>query len=230
MVSADAGETWSSLHTFPSNYFVSSPVRQLANGRLILGLYYTQKNQRSHGAIATSDDGGKTWNEIIVLDCATASLDAETDVIEVAPGKLYAALRDSFGPMHESFSQDNGDTWSPPKPVDFLAHCPYLHHAPDGAILLGYRQATPAAMKMLEKRKWADDDTYRTALRMSRDECRTWGKPQQIDNVGGAYPSMVNLPDGSILVVYYEERAGSDIRAKRFRVLNDRVEFLTLDR
>ena len=38
-----------------------------------------------------------------------------------------------------------------------------------------------------------------------------------MDNVIGAYPSMVNLKDGSVLIVYYEEGAGSSIRAKRFR-------------
>ena len=38
-----------------------------------------------------------------------------------------------------------------------------------------------------------------------------------VDTVGGAYPSMVNLKDGSVLIVYYEEGPGSSIRAKRFR-------------
>jgi hypothetical protein len=217
------------MHTFPRNYFVSSPVRQLTNGRLILGLYFAEPNQRSRGAVVTSDDGGKTWNGIVDLDCPKVSLDAETDVIELGPGHLYAALRDSFGPMHESFSQDNGDTWSTPKPVNFLAHCPYLHRAPDGAILLGYREATPAALEVLEAGQWAPDDSYRTALRISRNNCRTWSKSQQIDKVGGAYTSMVNLPDDSILVVYYEERPGADIRAKRFRVTKSGIEFLPVD-
>jgi hypothetical protein len=55
-------------------------------------------------------------------------------------------------------------------------------------------------------------------LHYSLDECRTWSDNVPIDDVGGAYPSMVNLQDGSVLVVYYEEGAGSSIRAKRLRV------------
>jgi hypothetical protein len=47
-----------------------------------------------------------------------------------------------------------------------------------------------------------------------------------IDEVIGAYPSMVNLKDGSVLVVYYEEGAGSSIRSRRFRVTEKGIEWL----
>jgi hypothetical protein len=39
---------------------------------------------------------------------------------------------------------------------------------------------------------------------------------------------MVNLNDGSVLVVYYEEGSASNIRAKRFRVTKTGVEFLAM--
>lgn len=38
---------------------------------------------------------------------------------------------------------------------------------------------------------------------------------------------MVNLTDGTVLVVYYEEGAGSSIRAKRFRATELGIEWLT---
>jgi hypothetical protein len=44
--------------------------------------------------------------------------------------------------------------------------------------------------------------------------------------VGGAYPSIVTLKDGSILIVYYEEGAGSSIRAKRFRITRQGIDWL----
>jgi hypothetical protein len=53
-----------------------------------------------------------------------------------------------------------------------------------------------------------------TSLHVSLDECKTWGTNVPVDSVGGAYPSMVTLKDGSILIVYYEEGHGSSIRAK----------------
>jgi sialidase-1 len=47
-----------------------------------------------------------------------------------------------------------------------------------------------------------------------------------IDEVFGAYPSMANLPDGSVLVIYYEEGQGSSIRARRFHVTDKGIEWL----
>jgi hypothetical protein len=48
-----------------------------------------------------------------------------------------------------------------------------------------------------------------------------------IDDVIGAYPSMVNLNDGSVLVVYYEEGASSSIRSKRFRITSEGIQWVT---
>ena len=52
-----------------------------------------------------------------------------------------------------------------------------------------------------------------TSLHYSLDEGRTWIGPVLIDHFIGAYPSMVNLKDGRVLCVYYEEGKGSAIRA-----------------
>ena len=66
-----------------------------------------------------------------------------------------------------------------------------------------------------------------TGLRYSRDECRTWSGPVIVDACVGVYPSMVNLKDGSVLIVYYDEGSPSSIRAKRFRVTPIGVEWLS---
>ena len=68
-----------------------------------------------------------------------------------------------------------------------------------GVILLGHR--VPA-----------------TSLHWTADEGKTWRGPVRIDTVGGAYPSMVELPDGLVYCVYCEEGKGSSIRAVRLRV------------
>ncbi len=47
-----------------------------------------------------------------------------------------------------------------------------------------------------------------------------------LDNFGGAHPSMVELSDGSVLCVYYDEGAGSNIRAVRFRATPDGIEII----
>jgi hypothetical protein len=40
----------------------------------------------------------------------------------------------------------------------------------------------------------------------------------KIDTVGGAYPSLVELPDGRVYCVYYEEGKGASVRGVRLRV------------
>jgi len=52
-----------------------------------------------------------------------------------------------------------------------------------------------------------------TSLHWTSDDGKTWQGPVQIDSVGGAYPSMVELPNGQVYCVYYEEGKGSSIQA-----------------
>jgi hypothetical protein len=53
---------------------------------------------------------------------------------------------------------------------------------------------------------------------VGRPACQVHGPALEVGTVGGAYPSLVELPDGLVYCVYYEERAGSSIRGVRLRV------------
>ncbi|MBN2296518.1 MAG: exo-alpha-sialidase [Pirellulales bacterium] len=202
--SNDMGKTWSKPRVIYPGYYVSSPIRVLSDGRLALGLY-SEKDDTAFGAIGLSDDKGKTWKKVVDIDNGGIRLDAETDLIELKDGSLYAVLR-----AHAcySVSKDRGESWTVSKPIGFPAHCPYLLRTDDDIILLAHRLP-------------------QTSLHYSLDECKTWSKNVMVDNHGGAYPSMVKLKDGSILIIYYEEGAGSSIRAKKFRATKDGIEWLT---
>lgn len=203
MVSSDdLGRTWSPPRRLFDSYYCSSPIRELSGGRLILGLYQ-ELPDTSAGAVGISDDGGKTW-KLVDIDNGGFRLDAETDVIELADGTLYAAQR---AEMCFSVSKDRGNTWSVSEPIGFAGHCPYFLRTADGIILLAHRVPS-------------------TSLHFSLDECKTWSENIPVDGVTGAYPSMVNLEDGSVLIVYYEEGAGSSIRCKRFRATKSGIEWL----
>jgi hypothetical protein len=112
--------------------------------------------------------------------------------------------------MAYSTSKDRGRTWSVSKAFGFPGHCPYLLRAPGDILLLAHRVPN-------------------TSLHYSLNEGRTWSANVPVDDVGGAYPSMVTLKDGTILIVYYEEGPGSNIRARRFRATRSGVEWLPLD-
>jgi sialidase-1 len=210
-ISDDGGKTWGKQIDCCPKYAVSSPVRELSTGRLILGIYKEEYPKNAHPGVIYSDDGGQTWTGPVVIDNAGLYLDAETDVIELKDGTLFALHR-SITPrsMYYTTSKDKGTTWGKTKPVGFQGHCPYLLRTTDGIIVAAFRHP-------------------KTSMRYSLDECQTWSDNVMVDkDCIGAYPAMVNLKDGSVLIVYYEEGRKSNIRSKRFRVSRDGVEWLSL--
>jgi len=100
-----------------------------------------------------------------------------------------------------------GATWSAVKDIGFKAHCPHFTRLRSGAIILAHRLP-------------------QTAIHISRDEAKTWSGPFKIDDKIGAYPSTVELKDGTVLIVYYEEGANSAIRLRRFKLSDDGIVFI----
>lgn len=210
MVSSDdGGKTWSEARTLPGE-FCSSPIRVLSNGRLLLGTYDEIKGW-SACFVSASDDNGETWSELVKIPYTQPQegfIDyTEPDFIELKDGSILAVQRSDRTEMATSISMDQGKTWSVSQPIGFKGHCPYLHRAANGTILLGHRVPN-------------------TSLHWSADDGKTWSDNVVVDETIGAYPSMVNLSDGSVLVVYYEEGAGSNIRAKRLTVDPDGIRFV----
>jgi Neuraminidase (sialidase) len=206
VVSQDTGKTWSEPWLIAKDYYCSAPIRELPSGRLILGLY-GETGRKSHGAVTISEDDGNTWGMPVDIDNGGYKLDAETDFIRLKDGSLYAAQREPEKTMCYSVSKDDGRTWSLSKPIGFPGHCPYLLRTADNVIILAHRLP-------------------QTSLHYSLDEAKTWSANILVDDFLGAYLSMVNLRDGSILIVYYEEGERSNIRARRFRATRKGIEWL----
>jgi hypothetical protein len=212
--STDQGKSWSepvkldSVSTY--DFACSSPARELADGSLILGLYH-EDGKLAVGATVKSYDGSKTWKDLALIgEKAGAFLDAETDVVELADHELLAALRSSKTNMHFAHSEDAGKSWGQVQSFGFKGHSPYLLRHSSGVILLAHR--LPG-----------------TAVHWLSPESKDWQGPVQVDSVIGAYPSMVELPDGSLYCVYYTEGPGSSIRGVRLQVNKAGVQVVADD-
>lgn len=215
--SEDDGHTWGPqpefIETDGENWVCSAPVRQLADGTCLLPMYHHYRGG-AWGGVVRSDDLGATWSrETSIAEGSGLFLPAETDIIQLKDGTLYAALRadQEVGVhMHYATSADLGLMWSEAQDIGFFGHAPHFTRLSNGLILLstrGFRQS--------------GDVAGYTALQISDDEAQTWHGPITIDSSPGAYTSTVELRDGSILIVYYEEGEGSGIRASRFYIGDD---------
>lgn len=207
--SSDGGQTWSKRpRTVAVGYACSAPVREVSPGRCLLGVY-TEDRRATFAAVTASHRGGRIWEPPVWLSYNSPSLPdgTETDIVRLMNGSLMAVIRSDKVNMHFSISKDDGRTWSPVQDIGFPGHAPHLTRLSTGEILLTHRLP-------------------HTALHVSRDEGRSWQGPYVLDEVIGAYPSTVELRDGSVLVVYYEEGEGSAVRAMRLRVLKEGIERL----
>lgn len=110
--SKDGGITWSEATKLPSGYI--GPVKNkpvlLNNGNLFAPSSKEGKGWRIHFEV--TKDNGKTWRTIGPID--SNGLDAiQPSILQHKDGKLQILARSRNRSLVESWSTDNGETWSP---------------------------------------------------------------------------------------------------------------------
>ncbi|MBI3923845.1 MAG: exo-alpha-sialidase, partial [Armatimonadetes bacterium] len=194
--STDGGLTWGNPQRVPTPYkdkqglagvFESGSPVQLKGNHVILPLYVEKTKGHYVTAIVHSTDGGKTWGKVSEVDSEQSLAFSygfcEGAVTRVSDGRLIILMRPG---MHQAYSSDEGYTWTK------ATRLPVAGDAP--GVLLTSRKLLLATFR------------YKgTSAMISTNDGATWGKPWRIDTVGGAYSNQVELEDGSILCIYYEE-------------------------
>lgn len=208
--STDGGDTWGDPEVVTTPYqdkagigrriFVSGPVAQLEGAHVVLPIYYEQVAGHYVTSVIHSDDFGRTWTRASEVD-REASLAfsygfCEASITRVSDGRLIILMRPG---MHQAYSSDEGRTWTEATQLPHRGDAPTVMMTSENVLLAAHRHPG-------------------TAVTISDDDGATWGRPNQIDTVGGAYPGLVELRDGSILCIYYEEGKASSIRQAVFTV------------
>ncbi|RFC49315.1 MAG: BNR repeat-like domain-containing protein [Verrucomicrobia bacterium] len=196
--STDGGITWSAR--IPT--LVNSPHGpiQLRDGRLLYAGKELWNKERRIGVCESLDDG-QTWRWLAEIPARPGddvrNSYHELHAVEAADGTILAQIRNhnqaNAGETLQSESSDGGKTWTQPHPIGVWGLPSHLLRLRDGRLLMTYGHRRPP---------------YGNQARLSADHGKTWGHPMILsaDGTGGdlGYPSSVELGDGTLLTVWYE--------------------------
>jgi len=180
--SLDEGKTWTDLHLFTEGWCgCLQDIIQTSNGNIVVpGQELLYKEGRHITIPYVSSDDGKTWQRTRVLDIGGQGDHAgavEGTVEELKDGRLWLLMRSAHGYFYESYSSDQGLTWTDQVPSAIRS------------------TSAPGKLKRLASGRLAmlwnplPDAQYKTrellVLSLSDDEGRTWSPPQPLaTNVG----------------------------------------------
>jgi hypothetical protein len=172
---------------------------ELQDGRLMVTVYGVPRGVDDHKlrglGVAFSMDGGLTWPESrpIYEDRRGDICPSETDIIRLPDGRILAIIRANAAKrLYRSYSDDEGQSWSPLEPTEMPGQCPCLIYLASGALLCAYRDMRPEQPGM--------------SCAVSGDWGQSWqplGYLYKGGNFDCAYPAMTTLPDGRIYCAYY---------------------------
>ena len=173
---------------------------QLKDGRL---LYVGKQLWKPDGKIgaAESKDDGLTWTWLSEIPTRPGD-DVkkgyhELFAIETDDGRIVTQIRNhnkpDAGTTLQCESSDGGRTWTVPKSIDVWGLPSQLLKLKDGRLLMTYGH----------RRK-----PFGNQARISTDHGRTWSAPMIVSGDGTTgdlgYPATVELADGTLLTVWYE--------------------------
>lgn len=206
--STDGGLTWSAPMRVPVNS-PHGPV-VISGGRLL----YVGKRLWDAGTkvgVCESTDDGRSWRWVCDLPARPGDRVEEyheLHAVEAADGRLVVHIRNhnpaNAGETLQSESRDGGRTWTVPHSIGVWGLPSHLLRLRDGRLLMSYGYRRPP---------------FGNLARLSTDHGDSWSEPITISADGASgdlgYPSTVELPDHTLVTVWYELLKGTEHAALR---------------
>jgi len=196
--SRDDGRTWQDLHLLCDGWCgCIQDIVQTSNGNIVVPGQELLFKEGRHATIPyVSTDDGKTWRRTRYLDIGGRGDHAgaiEGTLEQLRDGRLWLLLRSYHGFFYESFSPDQGLTWSDPRPshIRSTGSPGKLKRLASGRLLLVWNALPTTGFKRREE----------LSLSLSEDEGKTWTPPQVVArNKGGrvAYPHVFEIHPGEL--------------------------------
>ena len=203
MLSNDGGESWSPPRILDLGAQVLwvniyGEVLTARRGELMISVAWQLDSDTSwcRTGLVRSWDGGRSWSHVTEI---AYGVDDEKSVCRLLSGRLITVMRDWDRPSKRSFSEDDGETWTPFDSLPFHGQSPSLLQTKSGVLLCAYRQRSPGKPQGV-------------ALSYSYDDGITWddAAPLYVSSLrDSAYPDLQEISPGEYAAVYYTAAMGT---------------------
>ncbi|MBL7970595.1 MAG: exo-alpha-sialidase [Prolixibacteraceae bacterium] len=201
--STDEGQTWSAPEKLPEG--ILGPIKNkpvvLPSGVILSPSSIETNDDQWHSHIERSADGGKTW-EKISIDPENPAKVIQPTLLLYPEGKIQALLRSNQNYIMESWSADEGKTWSP------MATIPVLNpNSGIDAVTLQSGLQVLIYNPMESGKEWVNGRNKLNAA-VSADG-KNWQDVAVLeDQPSGefSYPSVIQTSDQAVHVVYTSKR------------------------
>lgn len=204
-LSQDSGKTWTPPELIHPTAGSRSNGIELSTGELLLPVHdlIEQKNN----GVLKSTDRGQTWRR--TGDVINVGI-GEPSIAELKNGNILMVLRTRDGHLWTSVSEDKGETWQPVQKQDMIAtsssHSIYRLH--DGRIALTHNPCKPGRVRSPLTIRLSDDG-YHWGKSLVLDESLQPGADNDYWSCQVCYPSVYQLEDEAVIVVYTEINVGN---------------------
>jgi predicted neuraminidase len=199
MSSTDGGKTWSRPQRLPGG--IAGPIKnkpvELGNGDLLCPSSTEDNGWRVH--FERTRDLGKTWQRTEPINDGKEFGVIQPTVFFHPGGKLQAFFRSRQGKIVESWSADNGQTWSPLAAIAL----PNPNSGIDGLTLRDGRHLLVYNHVVTRSGKWGDRAPLNVAL---SEDGKTWKAALVLEpgppSAEYSYPAIIQTGDGLVHITY----------------------------
>jgi len=227
--SADSGQNWSEAKRLPKNIMgaIVGPVRnkpiELHDGTLLCGASTEDAGWRVH--MEWTKDLGKSWSRTRELNLPMQFGAIQPTILPWSNGRLQILCRTKQAKIVESWSSNQGRTWTPLKATDLPNPNSAIDavRLADGRALLVYNHSVNLAALTGDKSQSDGREVMNVAISPDGQE---WKAAVVLEKEPGgefSYPAVIQSSDGLVHVTYTWKR-------KRIKhLVLDPAQFVTRD-
>ncbi len=199
MTSEDGGKTWSEPRRLPNGVFgpIKNKPVELGDGELLCPSSTEDNGWRVH--FERTADSGKTWRRTDAINDGKEFGVIQPTLFFHKGGRLQAMMRSRQGKIVESWSDDNGETWSKLNATTL----PNPNSGIDGVTLRDGRHLLVYNHVVTQPGKWGGRAPLNVAV---SEDGKTWKAALALETgppeAEYSYPAVIQTSDGLVHVTY----------------------------